>query len=210
MKRFKKELSWLLVVALVVSSLVAGLGQLSPKAAADMPGTSRIRAIIHVKANDGGCSPANTKRGTDSSFDVRFLNAGGGTVASFNIPDGPEANETITYTSPGQVTVNKTITQCQLIETVHRDEFCMDWIEYYYENGPNQWVKVAEDRPGGDSNQFNAVGHERTVATTWFGSNVKTLTFNANGGSPNSPYDAIPYQTLASMILQKYVRGNAS
>ena len=215
MKRFKKELSWLLVTALVVSSLVVGFAQLKTEAA-PIAGTGFFKLEIAIDSNSGTSSPGNS-RGTDSSFTLRLVNAGGGVIGATptnaitgtGSPDPLENGRTTTYSSfgaggnvavivseMGAITVNNTIKQMQLVCTNYTDDWWFADVRLYYSTTGNNanWVQIT-------SGGWQAAGGTGTwnISNDWFVNNNRTLTFNSNGGSAgNIVYDAIPGQTISS------------
>jgi len=217
MKRFKKELSWLLVTALVVSSLVVGFAQLKTEAA-PMSGTGFFKLEIPIDSKSGTSSPGNS-RGTNSSFRLQLINASSGIVGSTsdNVISGTntgygdplESGQTTTYSSfgaggnvavihseMGAITVNNTIKQMQLVCTNYTDDWWFADVRLYYSTTGNNanWVQIT-------SGGWQAAGGTGTwnISNDWFVNNNRTLTFNSNGGSAgNIVYDAIPGQTISS------------
>ena len=217
MRKFKKELSWLLVTALVVSSLVVGFAQLKTEAA-PIYGTGFFKLEIPIDSNSGSTSPGNS-RGTDSSFRLQLINAGSGIVGSTsdNVISGTntgygdplENGQTTTYSSfgaggnvavihseMGAIKVDNTIKQMQLVCTNQRDDWWFADVRLYYSTTGNNanWVQLT-------SGGWQASGGTGTwnISNDWFVNNNRTLTFNSNGGSAgNIVYDAIPGQTISS------------
>ena len=215
MKRLKKELSWVLVLTLVVSSITLGFGQLKADAVANV-GTGLVAVHINIGEND--CSNGN--RGTDSSFRLQFIDAAGNVVSA--TPDNAiegrpeqsswgdplENNATTTFAanagqggnvqfiaaSLGTMTVNNTINRVQLVNTYWEDDWAFNnvVVKYSYDGGSN-WVDLSSG--GWSSGSSGAVG---TWNVSWFASNYKTLSFNANGGSGGASYEAIPGQTITA------------
>jgi len=222
MKRFKKELSWLLAAALVVSSLFVGIGQLTA-AAVDATGTGVFRLDIRIDANDTSCN-GNATKGTDSQFRLQLLNAGGTVISQ--TPDGAitgaagagvggadplENNATTSYTFDGAntganvhvavpslatLTINRTVTQMQLVCTNSTDDWTFADVRLYYAiDGGTNWVQITS---GGWGQTSGAVTGTWSVGAAFTTTYVKTLTFNANGGSPSTTLDAIAGQTITS------------
>ncbi|MEI6578689.1 MAG: InlB B-repeat-containing protein [Eubacteriales bacterium] len=222
MKRLKKEISWLLVVALVVSSLVLGFGQMRV-GAVNATGTGIFRLDIQINSNDTGCG-GNATKGTDALFRLQLLNASGGVVCA--TPDGAitgastagvgganplENGQTTSFTFDGAATgaqvnvvvpslatlaVDNTITQMQLVCTNSVDDWTFNNVILYYSlDGSSTNMQACTS--GGWGQTSGAV--TGTWPITYFQSAAKTLTFNANGGSPNTVYSAVPGQTITSV-----------
>ncbi|MEI6579447.1 MAG: hypothetical protein WCN92_08305 [Eubacteriales bacterium] len=177
MKRLKKEISWLMVVALIVSSLSLGFGQLKANAYTDAPGTGVFRLDIAISANDNSCGGNNSK-GTDALFRLQLLNAAGGVVSS--TPDGAitgastagvggtnplENNATTSFTFDGAatgasvnvavpslagLTINKTVTQMQLVCTNSVDDWTFSNVVLYYsiDGSTGSWVGLTSGGGG--------------------------------------------------------------
>lgn len=221
MKRLKKEVSVLLAVALMLSCLTLDFGTIPASALENNIGTGVFRVDVQVAANN--C--ANAGRGTNSSYRLDLLDTGNNIVASSPTLSGKqgagvggtdplENNQTTSYTFDGADTganvrvavpglatmdVNKSITKLRLIEVEHEDEFVHRRIIVYYMLG-GEYVEIGRHEYDGNDNQFNAVGDFKIFNTPWFTGNVKTLTFNANGGTPTYTYDAIPGQTITTPL----------
>ena len=218
MKRFRKELSWLLVAALVVGSLAIGFGQLKTEAT-PMVGTGFFSLAINIAKNSGTDYPGN-KRGTDSSFRLQLINSTGGIVSQTpnnaitgvacyesGNKDPLENGETTLYSSSnptagtvnvlveslGTLTVNNTINRMQLVCTTYTDEHVFDDVRLYYNNHNGGGIQLTS---GGWTSTSAGETGTWTISNDWFINNNKTLTFNANGGSGGGVYDAIPYQTI--------------
>lgn len=178
MKRFKMELSWLLVIALVLSSLTLGLGQLQTRAAIQATGQT-IPYRVHCKTSAQTCAGG----GTDSSFKLRIVFDDGENWYSEIIDDlsgvgmvaGEENNMYVTgpakpIASTGLYQVNSSGGLWQ-----------WDWIYIYADFGVGDWVKISttgfgqHDTTGGTINvPYDGV----TMDTTY----NHTLTFDGNGG----------------------------
>ncbi len=83
----------------------------------------------------------------------------------------------------------------RFIEVEHSDDFTHKSIVVYYllDGG---YVEVGRHEYSGVAVQFNAAGDNILFSTNWFAANVKTLNFDADGGQPDSEYNAIPGQTI--------------
>lgn len=220
MKHIKKELSFLLVFALVVTSLVVGFGQLSAAAYDDFVGAGILRVDVKVRGDSCDSGP----RGTDSSFRLDLLDANGNIVSSSptligfyrppattDYPLSPNTWTTYTHdgsnpdnrdvrvTVPGlgNMVVNKHVSQLRFIEVAHENDFIHESIVVYYYDG-GTWVEIGRHNYTGNVPQFKGVGDHKIFPTTWFSNNNKTLNFDANGGTGGGTYNAIPNQTIAA------------
>ncbi len=214
MKSLRKQLSLLLVLALVFACLALDFGQLDTFAYDNNTGTGLVRVSIQVGAND--CSDGN--RGTDSSFRLQFIDAGDAVIGA--TPDNAiegrpeesaygnplEAGQTTTYGSTagaggqvefitanlGAVAVNKSINRVQLVNTYWEDNWNFNSVVFYYSHdGGTNWTQIASGAWASASE--GAVG---TWDVSYFGANYKTLSFNPNDGTGGGQYDAIPGQTI--------------
>ncbi len=173
-----------------------------------------MRVIIQIDTND--CE--DSQRGTDSSFRLQFVDAAGnviGASADNAIEGRPEYSswgdplengQTTTYGSTtgaggnvqfiapslGSIKVSHTINRVQLVNTYWEDDWNFNNVTFQYSpDGGTNWVNLVSG--GWSSGSSGAIG---TWNVSWFANNYKTLTFNANGGSPSYSYEAIPGQTI--------------
>jgi hypothetical protein len=214
MKRLKKRLSILLVLALVLASLALDFGQLNAFAYDNHVGTGLVRVSIQIGSNDCG----DNARGTDSSFRLQFIDANDTVVGA--TPDNAiegrpeesaygdplEAGQTTTFGSTagaggnvefitaslGTIAVNKSINRVQLVNTYWEDNWNFNNVIFYYSHdGGTNWTQIASG--GWSSGSEGAVG---TWNVSYFDTNYKTLTFHPNNGTGGGQYDAIPGQTI--------------
>ncbi|MGI6249516.1 MAG: InlB B-repeat-containing protein [Acutalibacteraceae bacterium] len=211
-KSFNKKLSLFLAAALVLTSLLAGFGQIKTEAA-PIAGTGFFKLEIAIDSNSGTSSPGNS-RGTDSSFTLRLVNAGGGVIGATptnaitgtGSPDPLENGRTTTYSSFGAggnvavivsemaaLGVTSAITQMHLACTSQADDWWFADVRLYYSTTGNNanWVQLTSGgwQAGSGTGAWNI---------SWFANNEKTITFDTQGGTGNVSYEAVPGQTLTS------------
>lgn len=210
MFRFNKRLSLFLVFALVVSSIGFGFGQMKATAYTDATGTGVFKVDIVVAAPD--CT--NSSPGTQSSFRLQFLNVDDDVVCATpdnaitgtGLPD-PLESSTTTYTYDGSggnvavtvpsladMTVNKTITKVQLVNTTFVDEWAFENVKIYYSPDGGISYTLLTNTRWTASTAGAAVTW--SVGTYFTATALKTLSFDANGGSGGGTYDAIAGQTI--------------
>jgi uncharacterized repeat protein (TIGR02543 family) len=184
MKRFKKELSWLLVATLVVTSLVIGLGQLQASAidqAVGQMGSYRFR--VRTAGQDcNGTGTANNLAVTINYTDGS--SATSNTIAGESSPNYFEAGNTDTIELQPQLPAKPIISIT--FNSMGSDRWKVDWTALdYYDGGA--WREIANT--GG----FDISGGARTMTYPHGSSGYslnnstlnKTLTFSYGyTGSP--------------------------
>jgi uncharacterized repeat protein (TIGR02543 family) len=202
MKRFKKELSWLLVAALVVSSLAIGFGQLQTSAATQAAGQmATYRFRVKTAGQDcNGTGTANNLTVTINYSDGTSNNSN--TIAGEGSPNYFEAGNTDTIVL-GPALMAKPISSITF-NSAGGDRWKVDWtaLDYSWDGGSN-WGQIATTG-GFDGTGVRTMTYPSTYSLNTSSLN-KTLTFNGNGGTVNgatsfqyySEYGAtLPAQTL--------------
>jgi uncharacterized repeat protein (TIGR02543 family) len=184
MIRFKKDLSWLLVAALVVSSLVIGLGQL--QASAQTQSTGQMATYqFRVKTAGQDCNGTGTKNNLSVTINYSDgTNATCNTIAGESNPNYFEAGNTDTIVLSPALPA-KPISSITF-NSQGSDRWKVDWTALdYYDGGAYRQIAST----GG----FDYSGGVRTMTypstyslnTGHTNSFNRVLTFNGNSGTVN-------------------------
>jgi uncharacterized repeat protein (TIGR02543 family) len=192
MKRFKKELSVLLVIALSISSISLGLGQLQASAQTqavgqmgsyryrvktagqDCNGTGTVNSLfITINYSDGTSATSDTIAGEASP---NYFEAGNTDTISLNPALPAKPISSITFTSNGS------------------DRWKVDWTALDYYDGVD-WRQIATTGGFDIGGGVRAMTYPSTYSLNTSSLN-KTLTFNAAGGTGGKQIYSIQGATL--------------
>ncbi len=178
MKRLKKELSWLLVVTLVVSSLALGFGRLQTSAVQATNQTITYHISMKTQAQD--CDGV----GTDSNYKLRLTQTGIGDWYSGVIDDTGDDDDQ----EDGDVNNMYVTGPANLLDAVYLYQdnssggvWKWNYINVYVNFGAGE-VQIA----GIGSGSYNTSGGSINLSYNGQMTNYnRTLTWNGNGGTVN-------------------------
>jgi len=209
MKNFKKQLSFLLAAALIISSLTLGFGQIKSQALQAAGQTIQYR--IYTETSAETCNGS----GTDNDYELKIIFDDGETWYSDVIVDTGASDQM----QPGDYNnfyiwgPAKPITSTGLYQMNYTSggDWYYDTIQIYADFGTRSWVQISTRGSGnfGTAGGTIDVPYNGAMDTTY----NKTLTFNGNGGTVNgsSAYTvnaiqgaSLPASNIPSVAMEGY------